>query len=70
MFFNFTARYIASERAGIILPIYVIVKKSHFAIGYITYNGYFLPLSYIIIYLTTYVYNQKINRIISSFTIY
>jgi len=33
MFFNFTARYIASERAGIILPIYVIVKKSHFAIG-------------------------------------
>jgi hypothetical protein len=34
MFFNFTARYIASERAGIILPIYVIVKKSHFAIGY------------------------------------
>ena len=35
MFFNFTARYIASERAGIILPIYVIVKKSHFAIGYV-----------------------------------
>ena len=25
--FNFTARYIASERAGIILPIYVIVKS-------------------------------------------
>jgi hypothetical protein len=37
MFFNFTARYIASERAGIILPIYVIVKKSHFAIGYDIY---------------------------------
>jgi hypothetical protein len=37
MFFNFTARYIASERAGIIFPIYVIDKKSHFAIGYDIY---------------------------------